>query len=221
MIQIKDNFFKAPDGNRYFRRNSPRVEVGSYGEKKTPLTQANYLAVEGHVKFSYLDSKLKKENPGKIDWSRCSKADVEADVKTYFDLCGVKLNFTHQKAKEAELELMLIYINEGALKKVLNKDAHKVRQEMKKEGKDARICSSVWVVMSGRLAKRFSTSVDLNASATTAKGLKITAKGGAQWEGTETIELTSGTVFAYGLHKVKKWKGDEIDDLDDDWQSLG
>ncbi len=48
MVQVKDSYFKAPDGNRYFRRNAPAVEIGSFGEKKSPLTQANYLAVDGH-----------------------------------------------------------------------------------------------------------------------------------------------------------------------------
>jgi hypothetical protein len=29
-----------------------------------------------------------------------------------------------------------------------------------------------------------------------------------------------GTIFAYGLHKVKKWDGERVEDLEDDWQSL-
>ena len=50
--------------------------------------------------------------------------------------------------------------------------------------------------------------------------MKITVQGGKTWTGSESILLGPGTVFAYGLHKVKKWDGERVEDLEDDWQSL-
>jgi len=221
MIQIKDSFFKAPDGNRYFRRNAPAVEVGSYGDKKAPVTQANYLSVEGHIKYDLLDGKVKKLKPVDIEWDREAKADVEANVDKYFDLGGITLDFSREKAMKAHLKLVRFHIEQKALQAVLNKDANKVRAAMKKEGNDARVCSSVWVVMSGELAERFDTSVELDVSGTTSGGLSIAAKGGGAWSGSEKITFSPGTVFAYGLHKVKKWDGDTIEEMEDDWHSFG
>lgn len=217
MVNIKDNFFKAPDNNRYFRRNAPAVSVSSYGQKKEPLTEANYLAVEGHPRYEYLDGRIKTDKSVQIDWERENKADVEAHVDHYFDVGGVKLNFNYNKAKSANLKLIRLSIDEGPLKKMLNNEAKVVRDAMKKEGKDARICSSTWIVVSGQLGERFDTKVGLEVSGSTSEGLKITAKGGGSWSGSETITFSPGTVFAYGLHKVKKWNGDLIADMEDDW----
>jgi hypothetical protein len=91
---------------------------------------------------------------------------------------------------------------------------------MKDEGNDARICSSAWVVVSAELGQRFATATAIEVEATTTQGLKITAQGGKTWSGSESIVLGAGTVFAYGLHKVKKWDGERVEDLEDDWQSL-
>lgn len=220
MIKIKDNYFKAPDGNRYFRRNAPAVVVGSYGEKKEPVTQANYLAVEGHIKYDLLNGKIRELKPVEIDWSRENKADVEANVEYYF-VVGGTAKFSYKKAIEAHLKLIRFHIEQAALENLLNKDANKAREELKEEGKDARVCSSTWVVMSGEIAERFDTSAALEVSGTTSDGLSITAKGGAAWKGSEKITFTPGTVFAYGLHKVKKWNGNKIKEMEDDWQSLG
>ena len=220
MIQIRDSYFKAPDGNRYFRRNAPDVAVGSYGAKKQPATQANYLAVDGNIKYDLLDGKIKKQAPVEVDWARESQADIGVDVKYYF-IAGGTAKFTHQKAVEAHLKLVRFSIGAGDLENLLNKEANKVRQELKEEGNDARVCTSVWVVMDGKLAEKFNTSATLGVSGTTADGLTITANGGGTWSGSEKIKLSPGTVFAYGLHKVKKWDGDKVEDLEDDWQSLG
>jgi len=220
MIQIRDSYFKAPDGNRYFRRNAPAVAVGSYGEKKEPPTQANYLAVDGNIKYDLLDGKIRKLSPVEVDWAREREIDVGVDIKYYF-VAGGKADFSHKKAVEAHLKLVRFHIEASTLETLLNKEANKVRQELKEEGNDARVCTSAWVVMDGELAEKFDTALTLGASGTTPQGLTITASGGGAWKGSEKITLSPGTVFAYGLHKVKKWDGDKVEDLEDDWQSLG
>jgi hypothetical protein len=219
MIEIKDNYFKAPDGNRYFRRNAPAVSVGSYGEKKQPATQANYLEVYSHIIYGLLNGKIKRLKSVEVDWAHQSKADVEAYVELYFIANGTA-KFTHEKAIEGHLKLIRFLIEQADLENLLNKDADKARGKLKEEGNDARVCSSIWVVMSGDLAEQFDTSVSLEVSGS-ADVLSMTAKGGATWSGSEKITFSSGTVFAYGLHKVKKWNGDKIEEMEDDWQSLG
>jgi hypothetical protein len=219
MVEIKDSYFKAPDGNRYFRRNAPSVEVGSHGKKKEPITQANSLAVEGHIKYDLLDGKIRDDPSVEIDWESESKADVEAHVELYFVLDGTS-TFNYETAKQAHLKLKRFYIEQGALQRVLNNDANKVREAMKDEGNDARVCSSIWVVMSGEIAERFDTSKTSEVSGTVSEGLSVTVQGGAEWSGSETITFSRGTVFAYGLHKVTDWDGDVINDMTPDWQSF-
>jgi hypothetical protein len=146
--------------------------------------------------------------------------DIGAAVSTFFDVGGVQGTFDRTKAMQAKLKLIRFHMDAGPLENVLNKDATSVRGKMKDEGNDARICSSAWVVVSAELGQRFATAADIAVEATTAQGLKITAKGGGAWSGQESIVLGSGTVFAYGLHKVKKWDGEKVEQMEDDWQSL-
>jgi hypothetical protein len=219
MVEIKDSYFKAPDGNRYFRRNAPQVEIGSYGEKKEPITEANYLDVDGHIRYGLLDGKIRELPSVPIDWERENRADVEAYVEWYFVVDGTAA-FKYQKAKEAHLKLVQFDIEKGALQRVLNNDANIARNAMKEEGNDARVCWSIWVVMSGTLAERFDTAVSLQVEGTVSEGLSVTAQGGDEWSGSETITLSPGTVFAYGLYKVQDWDGNMIGALEDDWSGV-
>lgn len=221
MIEIKDNYFKAVDGNLYFRRNSLAVSLGGYGPKKTPVFQANYLSVDGHLNYDFLGGHVNKSGPFDIDWSASSQADIGGSLDTYFDVGGVQASFDHQKAKIAKLKLLRFNVDANPLKTILNTQALAVRQAMKNEGNDARICSSVWVVVSGLLGERFASSVSITAEATTTSGLKISAQGGGSWSGSESITYSSGAVLAYALHKVKKWDGERIADMEDDWLSIG
>ena len=219
MTAFTNSSFTAPDGNRYFRRNALEVGVGVWGEKKQPLTEANYLAAMGSIRSTHLDGKISKSVPMQIDWSHESTTAVEASAKLYF-VAGGTATFTHSRAKEAQLKIVRFFVYEETLRRVLNDDADLVRAGMKKEGGDARVCSSALGILDGHLADRFATSVGLEVSGTLSTGLSITAKGGASWQGSETITFSPGTLLAYGLHKVKKWDGDTIRELEDDKPGL-
>ena len=133
---------------------------------------------------------------------------------------GVEGTFNAEKARTAQLKLVRFHVDAGPMERVLNTQAKAVRGKMKDEGNDARICSSAYVVVSAALGQRFATAAEINVTATTTQGLKITAQGGGSWSGSESIVLGPGTVFAYGLHKVARWNGEEVEDLEDDWQGL-
>jgi hypothetical protein len=160
------------------------------------------------------------EQPGElIDWNGTSQADIGTAVTSDFDVGGVLATFDTEKARKAQLKLVRL-VDANPLENVVNSQARTVRDQMKDEGNDARICSSAWVVVSAELGQRFATATAIKVEATTTQGLKITAQGGKTWSGSESIVLGAGTVFAYGLHKVKKWDGERVEDLEDDWQSL-
>ncbi len=219
MIEIKDSHFKGPDGNRYFRRNAIALGIGKWGEKKTPLLQANYLSVEGNVRYSLLAGKVSKSPPYIIDWSRENRADVEATASVYYTVEGTAA-FDFSRAKDADLKLIRFHVDGGNLTRLLN-DADVVRDKMKQEGSDARICSSVWVVMSGELSERFATGVRFDVQANITEGLSVGVEGGGSWKGEERITLSENAVFAYGLHKISSWKGDLAGSTEDDFQAMG
>jgi hypothetical protein len=220
MVEIKNSYFKDTSGNRYFRRNASSVSVGAFGPKKQPLTESNYLEVDGHLRYDYLDGKLKQDSPVSIDWNAASQADIGTAVTTFFDVGGVLGTFNSEKARTAQLKLVRFHVDATPMETVLNTQAKNVRAQMKDEGNDARICSSAYVVVSAALGQRFATATEIQVTVTTTQGLKITAQGGKTWTGSESIVLGPGTVFAYGLHKVAKWDGERVEDLEDDWQGF-
>jgi hypothetical protein len=217
-IDIKNSHFTGPDGNRYFRRNSIELGIGKYGEKKTPITQANSLEVDGGISAALLEGKIRKSQPYEIDWSKESQADVTGSASLFFNLEGTA-DFTLNRAREAKLKLVRFHIEGADLATALNNDKGALA-EMKREGNDARVCSSVWVVMSGELAHRFESSVRLSVSGN-AGALQLGVEGGGAWKGEEKITLSAGTIFAYGLHKIDKWKGDLAGTMESDWHSFG
>src|SRR5688500_6687490 len=53
---VKDNYIRY-NGIRYFKAGSESVTLGSYGEKKDPVTKANYLEVQSHIPYDKLKVK--------------------------------------------------------------------------------------------------------------------------------------------------------------------
>lgn len=206
----------------YFRGKAENVEMGSYGEKKTPFGGAPYLSVQNKVKSEYLNGRVKFATRCEIDWSKQSQAAVEANDISYFGL-GVKgaVSGSYSKAKSASLDLVKLAIDEGPLKTMLNNDASGARNFLRDEGGDGRIVPEIWVVMEAKLAEHFQTSGSISVSGTVnGVSADITASGGSQ--GTQTITISKGSTFAYLLFKVKKWNSGKtkIEDLEDDTVGL-
>ncbi len=207
---------------RYFRGKSENVQLGSYGQKKTPVAQPAYLAVQSKVKGEYLTkSNVKIAPPITVDWAKESKTDVEADVR-YLKVGGGKATFTHQAAKNAKLKLVKFYLDEGPLKKLLNNEADGARKFLADEGADARIVSEVWVVMEAELADQVSNAGTVSGNGS-ANGFDVEVKAGTQTTTTTKLTISPDTTFAYLLHRVKKWNDSsksKIEDLEDDMAGL-
>jgi len=213
--KITSNYFLC-NGLKYFRDNAPLVELGSYGQKKGgSLTGNAYLAVEATVSRANLEDNVKHVTNVSIDWSRATKADVETHgALKYFGLNFKAANsISFEQAKSAKLQLCEFAILEGNLKKMLNNGATAARSFMAGEGKDARIASVAFIVVSGELAQHFKVSTKFHAAASKgSNALEIVASGGTS--GSQTIELARGCTFAYGLHKVKDWNRGKTEILD-------
>lgn len=195
--------------HKYFRGNAHLVEICTYGEKKDPIGDEAYIDPQNIVKREYLVGRVTKGMTASVNWSQTSQADVEVNgtVKVFGVGINAATSYSYSKVKSANVKLFNLYINEGPLQTMLNTDASGARKYMADEGSDARIVSEVWVVMEATLAEHFETSGSIAISVPMAGGLNVTAKGGTQ--GTQTITLSAGSVFAFKMHKVKEWNSDK------------
>jgi hypothetical protein len=221
--KITEHYFQY-ETNKYFRGNAHDVKLGSFGQKKDPLGAKAYLAVEDSIKPEHLEGRVKRGRTTKVDWNQTTRADVGIGAVLNFFRVGSKVaaDAAYEKAKSAKLELVSLAIDETPLKEILNGEADGARNSLAKEGDDGRVVSGVWVLMDGELAEHFSSSGSIKASADAGgKSLNVTASGGK--EGSQTITFGGGqnAVFAYKLHKVKKWDKGKIVDMEDDFKSFG
>lgn len=217
MIKITENKFEY-NNLGYFRGNAHLVELATYGEKKDPIGAKAYIDPYGKVKREYLNAqRVVKGLPIAVDWSQTSKADFGADVT--FNAFGLNwnvfANYGYDKIKEAKLKLYSLSMPIGPMITMLNTDASVARNYLADEGADGRIVSEVWVLMEGALADHFSSSTSLTVGQR-ALDLAVTASGGTQ--GTQTIVLSAGTTFAYGMHKVSDWNSGKtrVEAMEDD-----
>lgn len=220
---ISKHFFKY-GSRKYFRGNAHLLEIGHAGEKKDPIGANAYLDPYGKIKAKHMTDKVHFNTVASIDWTDVKKADLEAGVSMKFMGLGRKggLSFDYAKAKSAKLKLMSFSIDEGPLKRILNNDANIIRNYLADEGKDARVVGEVWVVAEAKLAEHFDSAAKADYSVEAfGNSLEITAEVGHY--GSQTIEISAGTTFAYKLYKVKKWnKGKtKIEDLEADYKGMG
>lgn len=213
------------NSTKYFRDNTHVVELCSTGEKKDPVGAQASLEVNDRVMSTILAKyRVKTTLPAKIDWEKTSKVDLEAQAVLKFFGLGksVAAGFTYESGKSAKLELIYVSMDLGPLKEMLNKDAGAARSYLAKEGGDGRIVNGVWVVVVAELSQHFSAygsaSVSVQASGSSAS---VSASGGKN--GTQTMILAPGSIFAYSLAKVTKWNKDKtaIEDLDIDDKGWG
>lgn len=220
-IKITDHMFKY-GGMKYFRGNAHLVELGCHGEKKDPIGPKAYLDVAGKIRASHLaDRPIKQGRPLSIDWDEVKRADLESGISLKFFGMGAKgaASFDYAKAKSANLQLINYSIAENPLKRCLNNDANTVRRSMFDEGNDARVVSEIWIVVEAELATALDQNFQHNGEFSYAgQSLQLELSLGKTLN--ETISIGAGTVFAYKMHKVKKWdkKTEQIEDMEADYK---
>lgn len=214
-VKITKGTLVIDSGQRFFRGKATDVALGSYGEKKTPFGGIPYLAIERTIPASNLAKvQVKVTGPITVDWGKVSKTDVSGGVN-YLKAAGGKASLSVESAKSAKLVLVKFSIPEGELKDLLNKHAGQARSEIKKEGNDARVVSEVYVAMEAELASKVTTGGSVSATGT-ANGLEVSVAASNSTTTTTKVSLPPDTTFAYLLHKVKKWDGDKVSDMEDD-----
>lgn len=211
---IKKNFMKY-EGSKYFRGNAHLIEMCSFGEKKTPVGGVHRLDhPEAKVARRHLEGKVKVGTTIDIDWVASKAADFSIGVPIKAFKLGGGFNSNVQHG--GSVKLLNLWINEGPLKTVLNNGAKTARDYLDEEGNDGRIVSEIWVVLDASLANTWQNQGGGGVSAEIA-GSTIGVDLSLGSSGTQTIEISAGTTFAYKLHKVKKWKKGEIINMEADY----
>jgi hypothetical protein len=217
-VVVKDNHLNF-GGVTYFRGHAEEVRLGSYGEKRTPLTKMNYLEVKGEIPVPKIAKAL--STVVEIDTEQTSKKDFTTTVAAIIKGVPVKLNgeAAFEKLVKQELKLVKFAVSAEDMKKALN-DSPAALEDLRRYGKDARIAHQFWVVVEEKVATQFDNeaSVDLSVG----KGvLQATVGGKHGTSGTETVQVGAGTGFAYLLAKIE-WDADKrrARDLDNDQWSF-
>jgi len=193
--------------------------LGNYGEKKDPIGSKAYLSTQNHVKNEHLAKYILKGKAAVVNWKEVSDSDFGLDgiVPVYGVAIKTAVGYSYKKMSTADLRLFPFFIEAGPLQKMLNQDADGARKYLKDEGNDARIVSYVWVVMEAELSEIFSQSGGFEAGVVSGLlDLSINKSKG----GVTTITLEAGSIFAYGMHKVKKWDKEMIEEMEDDFKGM-
>jgi hypothetical protein len=215
---VKDNHLNF-NGVNYFRGHAEEVELGSYGEKRTPLTKMNYLEIKGRVPVPNMAKAT--STIVDIDESKLSKNDLKGGFKAIIKGVPVKVDgeAAFIKLTRNELKLVKFSVLNNDMKAALNKSPAALN-DLRNYGKDARVAHQIFVVMEAKLATKYDN--DVSVDLTVGKGpIKATLSGSHAAIGETTVEISAETTFAYLLLNID-WNKDKtkVEDLDDDQWSL-
>ncbi len=226
---VKDNHLTY-NGKAYFRGGAEDVLLGSYGEKKTPLTKANYLEVQRTLPANKF--KIRSVTIATIDWTNSVSFSLGASAVVSGLVNGVPVkasatgNLQADFSNTGHLRLVKIIVEAAVMKDAINATASSLA-EFRGYGSDARVCHELWVVLEATLAQALSTSTSFTASASaTVEGFEltgtVTAAGGTK--STSKVTISKGSSFAYLLAQAD-WnksglKKTTIKKLSDDQWSL-
>jgi hypothetical protein len=217
-VVVRDNHLNF-GGVNYFRGAAEEVELGSFGEKLTPIMGMNRLSVKGRIPVPKIAKA--QSTVVEIDSSTTSKSAFNTAISAIIKGVPLKINgdAAFEKLKNQELKLVKFSVLPQLMKEAAN-NSPAALEELINYGKDARIAHQVFVVMEAEFATKFDNdaSVDLSVG----KGpLQATVGGNRASSGETTVQISKGTTFAYLLAKIDwdanlKKNKTKIMDLDDD-----
>ena len=216
---IKKNYMKHGSVH-YFKANAQEITLGVWGEKHTPIGQANYLDREGSLE-KVIDDVLVTRF--KMSQSGSSKADVLANFSIEKLGLGISGHDFYEKLSNHEYEFLEISIaNKNKFKNDLNKKPNLINDLKQRD--DHRIVTSVIIVISGKEATKMGITHQGSVSGTW-NGMKLTVNTDVGNTSDRTYEPAPGSTYAYMLDKMKwdavvKEKRTKILDLTDDQHGL-
>ena len=216
-VVIKPNHFTY-NGIAYFRANAESVGPGAYGEKRAPLTKANYLEVKGVVPPAAL--KVAEATVVDIDFNQSNSADITVDASpAQLEFAGGSVSAARSAASQGKLKLMKLQVLN--MKDAIN-GSPKVVANLADYGNDARVALQTWVLMKAELADRVQTSVS-GAVKATVDGITVGLNGSSHGSNETKLVIKPGATFGYLLGKFdwnassKKNRTKVVDIDDDQW----
>ncbi len=214
---IKEQHIKVA-GIKFFKGNAPVMEIGCYGEKRTPVLSANYLEKQDRLPAPKLDGRIKQATTVEIDTSKTSKSDFLANINV-LGVFGVNSDTAWKRAKDGYYKLVWLTIDLADLKKAFN-EAAQARNNLASYGGDARAVSQVFIALEAKEATRVASGTRFEVSLK-AGILNVNVKGGSNSSSGTDVSLAPGTCYAYLLAKPDWNKGKtEIEKFTDDQWSV-
>lgn len=214
---IKDAHIKVTN-IKFFKANAPVIEIGSYGEKKTPILSANYLEKQDRLPAPKIDGKVQRATLVEIDTNKTTKSDFLANINV-LGVFGVNSESAWKKAKNGNYKLVWWTIDYADLAKAFN-SAPKARNNLASYGGDARAVCQVFIALEAKEAVRVASGTKLEVSIK-AGIVNINVKGGTNSSGGTDVSLAPGTCYAYLLAKPHWNKGKtKIEKFTDDQWSV-
>ncbi len=193
---VKDNHLHFL-GKNYFRGGAEGVQLWSYGEKHSPLTQTNYLEVQGRLQVQ--KPKIRKAAVVTIDFDRTTEKNLLANINVSLVFKGGSKS-AYEDLKTGKLKLVKFEVANEEIISAANASPEAL-ERLIDYGNDARIVDEIFVVMEARLANSFASSNSFDISLSVG-AIKITAEFGAGANGNASITLSKGMTFAYGMLKL-------------------
>lgn len=214
---IKDNHITVT-GIAFFKANAPVIELGAYGEKRTPAFSANYLEKQDRLPAPAMDGKIKQATVVDIDTSKTSKSEFLANINVA-GVFGVGEDSAWERTKDGYYKLLWLTIDLGPLKTAFN-GAPKARANLASYGGDARAVSQVFIALEAREATRVASGTNFDLSIK-AGVLSLNVKGGTNSSSGTEVTLKPGTCYAYLLAAPHWTKNkEEIEKFTDDQWSV-
>lgn len=178
---------------RFFTTGAASVELGSWGEKKEPLTQANYLMVIDRVPAGKL--KIRKSLDLAIDSSTLTEGNLGAGL-TVPGLGRLGAGVAVDKLRREELRLVMLEVLPGDMAEAVN-SSPKVIEGLREVGHDGRIAHKVIVALDASTTEAL--RVAASVSAEVADG-NFRVRFGGSTGSSSTVSFESATL-AYLLLK--------------------
>lgn len=212
------------NGISYYRGHAEEVILRSIGEKRTPITQQNYLEVKDSLPAGKVSGV--KSTVVEIDTETTSQNDFAAELSVIIPVSGlpvpVKLSpeAAFKQIKSNQLKLVKFSIEATDVVKAINESPAK-RNLLIDWGDDARVAHQVFVVMDAKTSTAFDNNAAVELSVGVDGIFSATVGASSSKQGTTTVNFAPGSTFAYLLAKIdwdatQKKNITKATDVDDD-----
>lgn len=204
-------------GNDYYKANASVAGIGAVGEKRTPVTKANFIEVKDRISADKL--KIREIGPVKIDSQRTNKLDFLANVNLAKVFKIGSVDTAYEDVLKSDLQLVFMAVDVNDMVEAINRSP-RIREDLDRWGNNARVVTSGFVIVEAKTARDLSSSTDVEAEVNV-HGITIKPKLGVSTNDRTEVVFPVGSLYAYGLHKLF-WdkKSGRVEDLKFDGHGL-